>query len=342
MRSVCRPCDRPARPREARAHRRPPAHLAARVRRAAALAHVRRRGWTAGRCTWPASRPYAVDPADHDIAARARLAARRRPRSGPGVALQPARHRVSAARRGRTAARRVPRRRAGPARPVRRLGLGLPVRARAGRRGAATRAATAAASGSSSPPPPCSTPPGGPAAHRCWTSLAERDTPLFIHPGPAPPAAAARPPGGPPWSRTSSRCTPPGSPSAPSAGRATRELRVCFAAAGRTGAAARRAAGRPRRRPGPRPGGLRRVLRDVLLRDPCGRRAGPGRRHRCRRQRQRPPLRRPPSSPTSARTPPSTPCAPPTRPACWARRKEPAHDVPHLPGRHRPRGPRRR
>jgi hypothetical protein len=50
--------------------------------------------------------------------------------------------------------------------------------------------------------------------------LTRHGKPLFIHPG------AARPPptprlGGPPWSRTCTRCTRPGSPSAPSAAPAT-------------------------------------------------------------------------------------------------------------------------
>lgn len=68
-------------------------------------------------------------------------------------------------------------------------------------------------------------------------------------------------------------------------------LRVCFAALGRPGPAARRAAGGPGRRT--RRDRLRRLLRDVLLRDPRRGRPRPGRRHRRDRQRQRPPVRVP-------------------------------------------------
>lgn len=51
--------------------------------------------------------------------------------------------------------------------------------------------------------------------------LTRHDKPLFVHPGAAPPTPTPRP-GGPRWSRTSTRCTRPGSPSAPSDGPATR------------------------------------------------------------------------------------------------------------------------
>ena len=76
--------------------------------------------------------------------------------------------------------------------------------------------------------------------------LAERDLPLFIHPGPAAGARAGARRGGPPSSPTFSNCTRPGSRSAPTAGRYPR-LRVCFTALAGLGAVAWRAPGRPRR-----------------------------------------------------------------------------------------------
>ncbi len=62
-------------------------------------------GWTLHLAGEP---PYEVDPADHDVAARTGARPRRRPGPGPGLLLQPARHRAPAARRGRPAARRLP------------------------------------------------------------------------------------------------------------------------------------------------------------------------------------------------------------------------------------------
>ena len=177
-------------------------------------------GWT---LHLPGEPPYAVDPADHDIAARARLARADGLGPRPGLALQSARHRIPAARGGRPAAQPRSTTARWTCRPPSASGPrpASPPPSRTRRRCGASWCAAAWAS--NCPPPHSSTPPGWDRCAPLLDVAAEHDKPLFVHPGAAPPAEPdrARLVAGPGPVRSSS-CTPPGSPSAPSAGRATR------------------------------------------------------------------------------------------------------------------------
>ena len=239
----------------------------------------------------PAPPHLAAPPGRLDAAPRRRAALRGRPRgprptrhhgpgAGPGLALQPARHRVPAARRGLAADRRLPRRRAGAARAVRRLGRHLPQRARSGTAGQGPR-----------PGPGRAADARDGRVRRPAAGGAHRAGPAAVRPPRSGgPAARARRPGGPPlvpyvqqmhaaWHHFHAA----GRPRHP-------RLRVCFALL--AGLAPLHSERLMTRGGGGRGRGRPRLLRgDLLLRPARDRRDRPRARRRRRRQRLRRPLR---------------------------------------------------
>ena len=238
----------------------------------------------------PGERPYAIDPADHDPAARAAQAADRRRRAGARGAVRRARARPPA------------RRRSPPSSPPR----GSTARSRSRRRSA---------------PGPWPAPPR-PSRPRCEAALDRGAVGLEVAAdvlaapdGPRPPRPAARRCSTRRGARCSStparpaRRTTPGRPGwwapvvpyvaqlhaawwawADAGPRPLPRAAGLLRRARRPRAAARRAPPRPRRdRPARRPA---RVRRDVVLRHAGRRRRHPRARHRRRLPRLRPPVRR--------------------------------------------------